>query len=127
MNEAMQEMLRAVGVEVSFEVIDWSTMTQRRGQGAQMPDQAGISGLEQFLVLGRPRLRLPQHARQREDPAARQQSGNTRVPEIDRLCAAVRAEFDPEKQDTLLAELHARMVEDADLAVCGARHEPAGR
>ena len=36
-----------------------------------------------------------------------------KLPEMDRLCAAIRAEFDPEKQTALLAELHARMVEDA--------------
>jgi len=45
MHQAVQEMLRAVHVEVSFEVIDWSTMTQRRGQVAQQPEQAGIHAL----------------------------------------------------------------------------------
>lgn len=113
MNEAMQEMLRAVGVEVSFEVIDWSTMTQRRGQGAQSPDQAGIHGLNNSWSWVDPDFGFVSTLGSDKIPPRGNNWGNVRVPDFDRLTTAVRAEFDPEKQDALLAELHARMVEDA--------------
>jgi len=113
MNEAMQEMLRAVGVEVSFEVIDWSTMTQRRGQGAQAPDQAGIHGLNNSWSWVDPDFGFLSTLGSDKIPPRGNNWPNARLPEFDRLCAAVRAEFDPEKQDALLAELHAKMVEDA--------------
>jgi len=113
MNEAMQEMLRAVGVEVAFEVIDWSTMTQRRGQGAQAPEQAGIAGLNNSWSWVDPDFGFLSVLGSDKIPPRGNNWGNTKVPAFDALCAAVRAEFDPEKQDALLAELHARMVEDA--------------
>ena len=113
MNEAMQEMLRAVNVEVSFEVIDWSTMTQRRGLGAQSPEQAGIHGLNNSWSWVDPDFGFLSVLGSDKIPPRGSNWGNAKVPEFDRLCAAVRAEFDPEKQDALLAELHARMVEDA--------------
>jgi peptide/nickel transport system substrate-binding protein len=113
MNEAMQEMLRAVGVEVSFEVIDWSTMTQRRGQGAQSLDQAGVHGLNNSWSWVDPDFGFVSTLGSDKIPPRGNNWGNVRVPEFDRLTQAIRAEFDPEKQDSLLAELHARMVEDA--------------
>lgn len=113
MNEAMQEMLRAVGVEVSFEVIDWSTMTQRRGLGAQSPDQAGIHGLNNSWSWVDPDFGFVSTLGSDKIPPRGNNWGNVKVPEFDRLTNAIRAEFDPEKQDALLAELHARMVEDA--------------
>jgi ABC-type transport system substrate-binding protein len=113
MNEAIQEMLRAVGIEVTFEVIDWSTMTQRRGQGAQVPEQAGIVGLNNSWSWVDPDFGFLSVLASDKIPPAGNNWGNVRVAEFDRLSAAVRSEFDQEKQDALLAELHARMVEDA--------------
>jgi ABC-type transport system substrate-binding protein len=113
MNEAMQEMLRAVNVEVAFEVIDWSTMTQRRGQGAQQPDQAGIHALNNYWSWVDPDFGFVSVLSSDRIPPRGNNWGNVRVPEFDRLVNAIRAEFDAEKQDALLAELHARMVEDA--------------
>ena len=113
MNEAMQEMLRAVGVEVSFEVIDWSTMTQRRSQGAQSPEQTGIHGLNNSWSWVDPDFGFVSVLASDKIAPRGNNWGNVRVPEFDRLSNAIRAEFDPEKQDSLLAELHARMVEDA--------------
>ncbi|WP_207791824.1 ABC transporter substrate-binding protein [Siccirubricoccus phaeus] len=113
MNEAMQEMLRAVNVEVSFEVIDWSTMTQRRAQGAQSPEQAGISGLNNSWSWVDPDFGFTSTlASDRIAPRGNNWC-NVKLPEFDRLCAAIRAEFDAEKQTALIAELHAKMVEDA--------------
>ncbi|MBL6081335.1 ABC transporter substrate-binding protein [Belnapia sp. T18] len=113
MNEAMQEMLRAVGVEVAFEVIDWSTMTQRRSQGAQSPEQTGIHGLNNSWSWVDPDFGFVSVLASDKIAPRGNNWGNVRVPEFDRLSNAIRAEFDPEKQDSLLAELHARMVEDA--------------
>jgi ABC-type transport system substrate-binding protein len=113
MNEAIQEMLRAVGVEVSFEVIDWSTMTQRRSQGAAAPDQVGIHGLNNSWSWVDPDFGFLSTLGSDKVAPRGNNWGHVKNPEFDRLCAAIRAEFDPEKQDALMAELHARMVEDA--------------
>ena len=113
MNEAMQEMLRAVHVEVTFEVIDWSTMTQRRGQGAQAPDQVGVHGLNNSWSWVDPDFGFTSVLGSDRIPPRGSNWGNVKLPEFDRLCAAIRAEFDREKQDALIAELHAKMVEDA--------------
>ena len=40
--------------------------------------------------------------------------GGINDPELDRLCAAAREEFDPVKQDAILAEINTRMVDQAD-------------
>lgn len=113
MNEAIQEMMRAVGVEVTFEVIDWSTMTQRRAQGAQAADQMGISGLNNSWSWVDPDFGFTSTlASDRAAPRGNNWC-NVKLPEFDRLSAAIRAEFDQEKQNMLIAELHARMVEDA--------------
>jgi ABC-type transport system substrate-binding protein len=113
MNEAMQEMLRAVGVEVSFEVIDWSTMTQRRSHGAQSPEQAGVHGLNNSWSWVDPDFAFVSTLASDRSAPRGNNWGNVRLPEFDRLTRAIRGEFDLEKQDSLVAELHARMVEDA--------------
>lgn len=113
MNEAIQEMLRAVNVEVSFEVIDWSTMTQRRSQGAASPDQAGIHGLNNSWSWVDPDFGFLSTLGSDKAAPRGNNWGHVNVPEFDRLCAAIRAEFDPAKQDGLMAQLHARMVDDA--------------
>lgn len=113
MNEAMQEMLRAVHVEVTFEVIDWSTMTQRRARGAQSPDQVGVAGLNNSWTWVDPDFGFVSTLGSDRIAPRGNNWTNVRLPEFDRLSAAIRAEFDREKQDALIAELHAKMVEDA--------------
>jgi len=112
-NEAMQGMLRAIGVEVSFEVIDWNVMGQRRTQGAHGPGQAGVHGLASSTSWLDPDLGFVSVLASDKIAPHGINWPNVRNPEFDRLANAVRAEFDPEKQDALLAELHSRMVEDA--------------
>ncbi|BDG70491.1 ABC transporter substrate-binding protein [Roseomonas fluvialis] len=112
-NEAMQQMLREVGVEVTFEVIDWNVMGQRRSQGAHGPGQAGVHGLASSTSSLDPDLAFVTVLASDKIPPRGINWPNVRNPEFDRLADAIRAEFDPAKQDALIAELNARMVEDA--------------
>jgi ABC-type transport system substrate-binding protein len=112
-NDAMQGMLREVGVEVSFEVIDWNIMGQRRSQGAHGPGQAGVHALASSTSSLDPDLAFVTVLASDKIAPRGTNWPNVRNPEFDRLCDAIRAEFDLEKQDALIAELHSRMVEDA--------------
>ena len=115
MNEAMQEVAGRGGFDVAFEVIDWAAMTQRRARGAQSPDQVGVHGAEQLAGPGPIRISAsPARSPVDRIPPRGINWGNVQAAgSATRCCAAIRAEFDLEKQNTLIAELHARMVEDA--------------
>ena len=114
MNEFIQQNFRDVGVNLSFEVLEWQAMRARRDAGgAAGPQNRGIHALNNSWNSMDPVGAFLRHVETRMVPPAGFNWGMLSDPEFDRLATAVKAEFDTAKQDALLARIHERMVDEA--------------
>lgn len=113
MNQYIQENLREVGIDVQLEVIEWNTMTVRRASGAHHPDLKGIHAINNSWPFWDPDFGFLLTLDSKRIAPAGSNWMNVRDPEIDAICDAIRNEFDPVKQDALVAKLHEKFVDDA--------------
>jgi peptide/nickel transport system substrate-binding protein len=113
MNEAIQEMLKPLGVEISFELVDWAAMVQARLRGSRDSSARGLHGLNYSWVWVDPDFGFITALDSRRTAPRGNNWGNVEQPEFDALSDRIRAEFDPAKQDQVVAEMHTRMVDEA--------------
>ncbi len=112
MNEAIQEMLRPLGVLITFEVVDWAAMVQSRLKGSRDQSQRGLHGLNYSWVWVDPDFGFITALDSRKTAPRGNNWGYVEQPEFDALSDRIRAEFDPAKQDQAVAEMHTRMVDE---------------
>jgi ABC-type transport system substrate-binding protein len=113
MNEFVQENLRQVGVDLELEVFEWEALRGRRRDGAQGASNRGIHAINNSWNSMDPYNALLRFVHPSEIPPAGTNWGNINDPELASLVEQVKAEFDPRKQDALLARIHTRMVDQA--------------
>ncbi len=114
MNEFIQENLRDVGVDLQLEVFEWEALRGRRRVGAQAAENKGITMLNNSYSTNDPIVAVLRYLTPDEIPPKGSNWGNIRDAEIEQLVAQVRSEFDPKKQDELLAKIHQRHVDMAN-------------
>lgn len=112
MNEAIQEMVRPLGIEISFEVVDWAAMVQSRLKGSRDASQRGLHGLNYSWVWVDPDFGFITALDSRKTAPRGNNWGYVEQPEFDAFSDRIRAEFDPAKQDQVVAEMHTRMVDE---------------
>jgi ABC-type transport system substrate-binding protein len=113
MNEALQQMLKEVGIEIEFEVFEWNTLLTIWRDGFRAPSNRGIHAINISLTAIDPFTALIRFLRSDLVPPAGNNWGYLNRPDYDALIERVLNEFDPAKQDLLVAELHAKVVDDA--------------
>ncbi|MEA2914120.1 MAG: peptide/nickel transport system substrate-binding protein, partial [Bradyrhizobium sp.] len=113
MNEFIQANLKAVGIDLEFDVIEWNTMTTRRAIGAHAAENKGIHALNNSWAWPDPEFGIVGLLDSGKIAPLGNNWSNVRNPEFDDLCNQIRNEFDPVKQDALVGKLHAKMVDDA--------------
>ncbi|MDB5373732.1 MAG: transporter substrate binding protein [Belnapia sp.] len=113
MNEALQQNLRAVGIETEFDVMDWEALRARRRAGAEAPENRGCHGINNSWAFWDPDIGLLGPAQSTDRRPGGFNWGNFIDPEADALAIRARATFDPEAQRLVLAALHARIVDQA--------------
>ncbi|MXQ14465.1 ABC transporter substrate-binding protein [Microvirga makkahensis] len=113
MNEFVQENLREVGFDVEIEVMEWEALRARRRAGADAPENKGGHGLNNSWGYWDPDIGLLGPAWSVMRPPSGYNWGGYKDAEADKLAAQAKVEFDPEKQNDLLGQLHARMVDQA--------------
>jgi ABC-type transport system substrate-binding protein len=113
MNEFIQANLKAVGIDVEFDVIEWNTMTTRRAVGAHAAENKGINALNNSWAWPDPDFGIVGVLDSAKIAPLGNNWSNVRNPEFDDLCNQIRNEFDAAKQDALVGKLHAKMVDDA--------------
>lgn len=107
MNEALQQFLKEIGIEVEFEVFEWNTLLTIWRDSWKAPSNRGITGINiSFTAM----IRL---LRSDLTPPAGNNWGGFSNPDYDALIGRILAKFDPAAQDRLTGELHGRVVEDA--------------
>ena len=113
MNEFVQENLRDVGVELTFDIMDWEALRGRRRIAADAPENRGVLGLNNSWNIADPDMGLLSTSASSMRPPAGNNWGLYSDPKADELVAAVKREFDPVKQDARLADLHTYIVDQA--------------
>jgi ABC-type transport system substrate-binding protein len=112
MNEAIKQGLAEVGFNLRFEVLEWEALRGRRRSGAAAPENRGMHALNNSLGSAEPSS-LIDAVWSRRNPPVGLNWGWYSDPRMDDLAARAEVEFDVERQDALLGELHAGFVDDA--------------
>ncbi|MDB5372481.1 MAG: ABC-type transport system, substrate-binding protein [Belnapia sp.] len=113
MNEALQQMLKEVGIEVEFEVFEWNTLLTIWRDGWKAPSNRGITGINISFTAIDPFTAMIRFLRSDLTPPAGNNWGGFANPGYDALIGRILSEFEPVAQDRLVSELHAKIVEDA--------------
>jgi ABC-type transport system substrate-binding protein len=113
MNEYVQANLKAVGIDVELEVLEWNTLRTRRSLGAHAPENKGVHGTNNSWTSADPDFGFIALMESTKIAPVGLNWGNVNDPVMDALSVKIRAAFDPAEQDKLVGQLHARMVDDA--------------
>ena len=112
MNEAVQQNLKDIGIEVSFEVIEWNALLGIWREGAKAPSNRGISAINISYGAFDPFTFAVRFLKTEMVPPASNNWGYFSDPDYDKLMDAIYNEFDPAKQEKLLQQLHEKLVND---------------
>jgi peptide/nickel transport system substrate-binding protein len=124
-NEAIQEMLKEVFIEIDFKAVELEAlMTGWRG-GAKADMNKDVSATNVTHVTSDPFYAVNRFfASDQTAPIGVNWSGYKNA-EVDKLVAELQQTFDPAKQDALAAQIHAKAVDDA--AMIWVYHDSAPR
>ncbi|MDB5553565.1 MAG: hbpA, partial [Rhizobium sp.] len=112
MGEVVQQNLRDVGVNLTYEVVDWGTMLSSLRQPPGAPNTPHRDGIAHGLPLGDPTNFYNEFTSMAFAPSGSNWSlyKNEKVDELSRKAFET---FDPAERDRLIAEAHAIVVDDA--------------
>lgn len=113
MNEYVQQNLRDVGVNLQFEVVEWETVRSCRRAGAGSDTCRGAIGVNNSSNTLDPYSAFWRIYHSKAAPPTSVNFGFLDDPRIDAMIDEAYAEFDMAKQDKILAELHAYIVDQA--------------
>ncbi len=113
MNEFIQENLKDVGFDVVFDTMEWEALRARRRGGVDAPENKGADGLNNPWSFTDPDIGLIGTSWSKKRPPGGYNWGAFSDPVTDEIASRAKVEFDPAKQDAVLAELHARIVDQA--------------
>ncbi len=116
MNEAVQQNLKEIGIDVTFEVADWNTLFTIMREGAAAPSSRGCSAINASWAPMDPYAGFIRVLHSQYAAPVAFNWGRFNDPKADGLMNQVLAEFDEEKQGDLLRTLHAYLV-DQDTAI----------
>ena len=113
MNEFMQQNLKAVGVDVEFDVLVWETLFNNWRVGSKDPKSNGAHAINVSFATQDPFFAFARFYDSRMVAPRSVNWGWVQDPELDKLVAGARGEFDAKKRDAAIAKLHERVVDQA--------------
>ncbi|WP_142848040.1 ABC transporter substrate-binding protein [Telmatospirillum sp. J64-1] len=113
MNEYIQQNLRDVGINIEFEVLDWESLFPNWRRGAADPSSLGAHATNISFGWLDPFAAFYRFMHSSMAAPNGFNWGALSDPEYDRLLDLARSTFDTTEQDKVLAEFHAKMVDDA--------------
>ena len=113
MNEYIQQNLKAVGIEVEFEVVEWQALLDLWRAGGKSPQIKGAHGVNISYNTQDPYSTFHRFLRSDLAAPAGVNFGYYSDPEMDKLLQAAQASFDPKELEVNLAKIHTKMVDDA--------------
>ena len=112
MNEAVQQNLKEIGIEVEFEVIEWNALLGIWREGAKAPSNRGVSAINISYGAFDPFTFAIRFLKSEMVPPASNNWGYFSDADYDALMERIYETFDPEPQEKLLQELHEKLVDD---------------
>jgi ABC-type transport system substrate-binding protein len=112
MNEFMQQNFAAVGMQIDFDVVEWGTMLVAIRSDPKAPPSHGDQGVNMSLSSVDPSTMFRYYAKDSFSPT-NYNWGHFDDAEITAELKQAQASFDPAEQTKLLAEAHAKMVDQA--------------
>jgi peptide/nickel transport system substrate-binding protein len=111
-NEFLQQNFAAVGIEVTFDVVEWGMMIMARRSPQSPATSHGDDGINNSLGYSDPSTMSRLFATASFPPASTNW-GHFSDPRFDDLVARAQATFDKAEQEALLAQAHAVLVDQA--------------
>ncbi len=113
MNEYMQQNLKAVGIEVDFEVVEWQALLDLWRAGGKSPQVKGAHGVNISYTTQDPSSAFTRLMRSDLAAPVGVNFGYYSDPEMDKLLNEAQVTFEPKARDEVLAKIHTKMVDDA--------------
>ncbi|MBP2312668.1 ABC transporter substrate-binding protein [Azospirillum soli] len=113
MNEFIQQNLKEVGIDLEFEVMEFTSMVNRWRAGAKAEQNAGIHGLNYSYAAVDPFNAFIRFVKSDLHAPNGVNWGFYADPEMDALAAKAQNTFEPAAQNEVLGQIHAKMVDDA--------------
>jgi ABC-type transport system substrate-binding protein len=113
MNEFIQENLKEIGIDIDFEVVDFTTLTNRWRAGAKADQNAGISALNYSYAIVDPFNALVRFIKSDLHAPNGVNWGYYEDADMDALVAKAQNTFEPAAQNEVLGQIHAKMVDEA--------------
>jgi ABC-type transport system substrate-binding protein len=109
----MQQNLKAVGIDVDFEVVEWQALLDLWRAGAKAPQVKGANGVNVSYTTQDPYSAFTRFLRSDLHAPTGVNFGFYNDPEMDKLLADAQVAFDAKARDEILAKVHTKMVDDA--------------
>jgi len=113
MNEAVQQNLKDIGIEITFEVVEWNALLGLWREGARAPSNRGITAINISYAAVEPFTGLLRFLKTDLAPPVANNWGYFSDPWYDEIITRIYATFEPAAQTRLLGQLHSKVVDDA--------------
>lgn len=113
MNELIQQQLKEVGIEISFEVLVWETLFNNWRQGAADPASMGAHATNITFATHDPFAALIRFMDSKNVAPVSLNWGHYKNVEVDGLIADLQTAFDPAENLRVYTQLHETIVEDS--------------
>ncbi|WP_374991471.1 ABC transporter substrate-binding protein [Bradyrhizobium sp. LHD-71] len=115
MNEFLQQSFKEIGIDVDFKVVELETLYTHWRKGAKDEMNANITSNNIAYVTSDPLYAIVRFFHSGQAAPVGVNWGFYANPKVDALIDAAKQNFDPVRQDELLAEAHQQIVDDAVL------------
>src|ERR1700759_1279035 len=115
MNEFLQQSFKEIGIDIDFKVVELETLYTHWRKGAADEMNAHITANNIAYVTSDPLYAIVRFFHSGQIAPVGVNWGGYKNPKVDALIDEAKQTFDPAKQDELLAQAHALIVDDAAL------------
>lgn len=115
MNEFLQQSFKEIGIEIDFKVVELETLYTHWRKGAKDEINANITSNNIAYVTSDPLYAIVRFFHSGQAAPVGVNWGFYSSPKVDGLIDAAKQNFDPVRQDELLAQAHQQIVDDAVL------------
>ncbi len=115
MNEAIQQMFKDVYIDLEFKVVELEALYTAWRAGAKAEMNKDVTANNVAYVTSDPLYAFTRFFASNQAAPVGVNWSNYASPEVDKLIDQALAEFDPSKQDAIMAKVHEKVVDDAVL------------
>ncbi|NLS73192.1 ABC transporter substrate-binding protein, partial [Bradyrhizobium brasilense] len=115
MNEFLQQSFKEIGIDIDFKVVELETLYTHWRKGAADEMNAGVTANNIAYVTSDPLYAIVRFFHSGQVAPVGVNWGGYKNPKVDALIDEAKQTFDSAKQDALLAQAHALIVDDAAL------------